>query len=33
MALSGIGHIIPKPGEPEEVLEVIERALASPRTP
>jgi CheY-like chemotaxis protein len=27
MALSGIRHVVPKPGEPEEVLRVIELAL------
>ena len=27
MAISGIRHLVPKPGEPEEVLRVIELAL------
>lgn len=27
MAISGIEHVIPKPGEPEEVLRIIELAL------
>jgi CheY-like chemotaxis protein len=30
MAISGIRHVIPKPGEPEEVLRVIELALEEP---